>query len=317
MIKHPYLEDRKVVVEAAPAGDKFNGLLTSDSARVKRDKPFLYLGFNNQRGFDVPVSVINRGLVTIKGEVIMDNKTKHPCPDILDDKGNPMELTELEYFEKVLNRDLNPYLPVEKNFWRSGDKNLKNVSIIEGRLELDLKNPLDRLKYKILIANEDVVAKSKEVADKFQTGKWEFIIRDSKAIENDAAEEALLEAEAYEHFNKIKHSKEDMIKVLSVIYNKEVRPETDIKAITSEVYTSMKKDLKVFIDGMNDKNFDTKYFIRRLLVHKLIKYDYKYLKYSIDDEPIGNLNDTINYFNNPVNSETIVELKSRLAMAEK
>lgn len=309
---HPYLKDKKIIVEAAPSGERFNGLLTKDSYNSKKDKPFLYLGYNNIRGFDMPISVLNRGLVTLKGKVIIDRKIKNPCPDF---EGE--ELTELEWFEKTLNRNLNPFMPAETNWWRTGDRKLRNVEIVEGRLELDLNNPLDLLKYKILLANEDVIAENKEVAKKFNTGRWDFIMRDAQTVENETAEEALLEANAFDLFNKLKDSKEEMIKALSVIYNKEIRPSTDIKAVTVLLNQEMKKDYKFFIEGMKDPHYDMKFLIRRLLSNRLIEYNHTYNKYSIEGEVIGNLNDMISYLVNPVNSETLINLETRLKMSEK
>lgn len=310
-MNHPYLQNKKILVEAAPAGDRFQTILTPGAAALNKDKPYLFIGFNNQRGFDIPINVINRGLKTQKGTVIFDQTKKNVCPDI---NGKP-ELTELEYFEKILNRPLSPFLPPEQNYWRTGEN--KSVTILEGKLELDLRNPIDVIKWKILLANEDVIAANREIAKKFDTGKWDFIMRDANSVDIESVEEGLVEAQAWDYFNSIKESKEKMIKALSVVYEMEISLSNSEVSIKAALMKKMKEDYEVFNKGMKDPNFETKYLIRRLLAHKILKYDAGFMKYSYEGEPIGDINELVVYLQNPVNSKVLVELESRLALAEK
>ena len=139
VFNHPYLKDKIIDVKPVEAGQKWKGIVSN--YREKENDPFLFKKV--VKSFELPLNSASKGGGVA---IIMDSVTKSVCPDVMNDAGNPEELTEQEYFEKIIGRSLNPYLPKDTNFWRADSR--ARVQIRDARLRLDLKSPMDMLKFK-------------------------------------------------------------------------------------------------------------------------------------------------------------------------
>ena len=139
-MEHPYLETKVVEVKPIEAGGKWKGIVSN--YKEKENDPFLFKKV--VKSYELPLNSASKGGGVVG---ILDNTLKNSCPDVIVE-GKPRELTEQEYFESIIGKSLNPYLPADTNFWRSDSRS--RVQIRDARLRLNLDNPMDMIKFKIL-----------------------------------------------------------------------------------------------------------------------------------------------------------------------
>jgi hypothetical protein len=119
------------------------------------------------------------------------------------------EITEQEFFERMLGLgkgelDVNKYRTDEKGnrypdtFWQKlGTVKLRNEANI-----LDLSNPMDMVKYKVLMLNKNVVAPSP--SDKNKKRTYRFMIVDQEVAEVQEKQDLNIKLEAFSWFARIK-----------------------------------------------------------------------------------------------------------------
>lgn len=297
-MEHPYLENRVIEVKPIEAGGKWKGIVSN--YKEKENDPFLFKKV--VKSYELPLNPASKGGGVV---IILDNTEKNLCPDVIED-GKPQQLTEQEYFEAIIGKSLNPYLPAESNFWRSDSRS--RVQIRDARLRLDLNNPMDMIKFKILKANQTRFAPSIQSLKELRRASYEWVFTSVEEERNDTLARLELESNAYSLFAKICLSDQDMKDFLKVAGKSPSGNSTtnQLKAMVGKV---MESDKNTFIKIASDPLYDDKIFIadaRRAGALKEFRG-----KYTLDTgEELGQLRDTIAYLNREENQEVKIRLQA-------
>jgi hypothetical protein len=164
-----FLQDKIVTVKAVESAGKWSNLLVAGQDKTK--DPFLLNKV--KRSYQVPLNSENKGGGV---KIILEDQRRVKIQKYIESYPNGM--TEKEFFEKELGVDLNPTMPTDKNFWRS-DKRGRVVLTKEGTT-LNLNQPLDMLKYKILLSNKTLISPSYE--DRMLKASYEFMIVEESKV---------------------------------------------------------------------------------------------------------------------------------------
>lgn len=203
-----------------------------------------------------------------KGHVLSGGKADGAfttlCVPILRSTGNYKNILtneEKEYLEDILGLDYNAlsvYNRGDNNYW----DNYK-VTLNKEGIHLDLSDPEDYIKYKVLLANSDIVAPSmKERLDRPKATYQYEIVRDD---EESNLENAKMDAtmSSYKEFGKI----EDDIDTLRVLVELlDARPyavNTKAEFLRSRVNQLIQSDPRKFLRYITDPLLHTKVIIRR------------------------------------------------------
>lgn len=204
----------------------------------------------------------------------------------------------LQLPEKALAKKHNDaYKP---NFWSDLEIRFQNKKI-----ELDLEDPIDYLKYRVCLES------TKVCNSELERNKWpsaEFIIIDEEDVANKQSIDIDYEVEAIEKFaNTTVDEKRGILK----LYGKTRTEDTTESIIRTTLYAEMKKDPKRFLEIVNDKSMKSKIFLKELLTAGIIKQKGNY--FTNGDDPIGNSTDEVVHFLNDKKNTSVVEaLKSKL-----
>jgi hypothetical protein len=297
-MSHPYLESRIVEAKPVEAGNRWKGIVSN--YKEKEKDPFLFKKI--VKSYEVPLNPASKGGGVV---VILDNSKKHPCPDIIEN-GKIQSLTEQEYFEKILGKSLNPYLPAESNFWRSDSR--ARVQIRDAKIRLNLENPMDMLKYKILKSNETRFAPSIQSLKTLKRASYEFVFTSIEEERNDTLSRLEFEAKAYELFTKVCKSDRDMRDFLRVA-GKNPTQTANTQQLKAMVGKVMEEDKQVFIQIVSDPLYESKLFIaeaKRLGALKEFRG-----KYTLDTgAEIGDIRDAINFLNREENQEIKIRIQA-------
>tara|TARA_R110002153_G_scaffold32343_6_gene97913 strand:+ start:5489 stop:6418 length:930 start_codon:yes stop_codon:yes gene_type:complete len=301
VFNHPYLKDKIIDVKPVEAGQKWKGIVSN--YREKENDPFLFKKV--VKSFELPLNSASKGGGVA---IIMDSVTKSVCPDVMNDAGKPEELTEQEYFEKIIGKSLNPYLPKDTNFWRMDSR--ARVQIRDARLRLDLKSPMDMLKFKILSANNSKFAASPQAYRTIRRASYEYVFTNVDEMRDETLERLELEAKAYSLFDSVCKSESDMRDFLRVA-GKSPSDVSNIKQLKASVGKLMEDDREIFVEILDDPLYEDKLFIAD--GRRAGNIDLNRNIYTLDSGvEIGTLSDTIHWFNKEENQETRLRVQAMI-----
>ena len=232
---------------------------------------------------------------------------------------DPLTKSERSYFESpeaglsLKEGDLSVHKKND-NYWKSYEIKLdKNVK------QLDLSVPTDYIRYKVLLAKTDTVAPSAEL--QFKKGTYKFMLVQEGWEVEQKAKSASSNMEAYKSFGRIMDSPTKMRDFLNV-YNsskpgtKSVPKNAKKEFLVTEVEKIITEDTSGFLSTINDDQYSTKLLIYNALVARAIGREGT--DYVIEGKgTIGyNLNEVVDYMNNPANNEDVLKVKARIENAK-
>jgi hypothetical protein len=227
-------------------------------------------------------------------------------------ESHPNGMTQKEFFEKELGVDLNPTLPVEKNFWRS-DRRGRVILTKEGTT-LNLNLPLDMLKYLILISNKMLVSPSYE--ERVNKATYEFMIVDENKITSKKLEEADLKAQAYVKYAEVTNSKAATIGFIKSL-GRTIPATATEEWLKSEVANIVESNPKYFLEIVTHPQYNERIFVQEAVeAGAIIRKGEK--RYTLDNgAELGDLTDVINYLLNPDNQEVKLRVKAKIELSKR
>lgn len=294
-----YLRNEIVAVKPVESNGKWSNLLVK--GQEKNKDPFILN--KAKKGFGVPLnSFLNGGGV----KVVLDDNQR-----ILIKKYEaqfPNGMTQKEFFEKELGINLSTNLPNTENFWRSKKA---RVTLTREGIKLNLNQPMDMLRYLILLSNADEIAPSYDERKNKLT--YEFMmVNESKVQANDVAE-ARLTADAYIKFAEITRSKDNtvgFIKSLGRVIPVSAKDNKDW--LEGEVLKVLKADPKKFLEIVNHPQYNERIFVQDGVDAGAIKRLGE-KRYTLDNGvELGDLTQTINYLLDPANQQVRLLVQGRI-----
>lgn len=220
-----------------------------------------------------------------------DGATTSLCVPILRSTGsykNVLTNDEKEFLENALGLDYNALSVYKKegNYW----DNYRVVLSKEG-LHLNLSDPEDYIKYKVLLANTEIVAPSVQERLDRPKATYQFeIVRES---EETTLENAKMDAtmESYREFGKIENDLDTMRVLVELLDARPYAINTKAEFLKARINTLIQADAKTFLRAVKDPLLHTKVVIRRSQeLGKIVKRgDYYYL--AADGSPLCDNNE--------------------------
>lgn len=232
---------------------------------------------------------------------------------------NVLTNSEKKFLEHALGLEENAlsiYKPVN-NYWDSGTG---RSEVILGKQDtyLDLSNPSDYIKYKILLANKDTIAPSLQVLQDTPKASYQFVIiaeGDEAKVAND---EMSIAAKCYVEYGKHQDDFEVLRLVVETIDGRPVAQNTKIEFLRSKINNLIKSNAKTFYKVISDPLLDTKVLIRQSIEIGTVQQrgTYLYLKdgnlplCENNEEPT--LNSAAKFLNAPKHQDILFALQAKL-----
>jgi hypothetical protein len=197
-----------------------------------------------------------------------------------DTYANVLTNAEKDYLEKILGISLSVYTK-ELNYWDKIKFRIGKEGIF-----LNLNDPEEYIKYKVLLTYTDIVCTSIEELDFKRSYRFVIVKKDDEAKQT--LKKVDVTKEAYKLLGKIEDSREAMIDFLRVS-NMRVTEDTSMEGLVALVSDILVKDTAKFVKTLKDPSYET-----RVLIHKamqageIIKKGTYY--YSKDNEPLSEPN---------------------------
>ena len=177
----------------------------------------------------------------------------------------------LEYYMGLENNALSVYNPDSKNFWN--DANPNGIGMIILRKEdtvLDLSNPNDYIKYKILLANKDYICPSMKEFEDNPKSTYQYVLLQENNDLQQAVNKTNLKMNCYKEFGKIEDNY-DLLKFIVETIN--IRPLDDtikIEFLRSEIDSIITSNPKAFYETVKDPLINTKVLIKQAVQRGII-----------------------------------------------
>ena len=257
-----------------------------------------------------------------KGHVLSggkaDGSVTSLCVPVLRSTGslkNVLTNEEKDFLEEALGLDYNALSVYKKenNYWDN-----YRISLTKEGLHLDLSDPEDYIKYKVLLANSDIVAPS--VEERINRPKVSYQFEIVRADEEATLENAKMNATmaSYREFGKIENDIDTLRVLVELLDGRPYAVNTKPEFLKARVNTLIQADPKTFLSSVTDPMLHTKVVIRRSQeLGKVIKRgDYYYL--AADGSPLceNNENPTLaiaaRFLNQPAHQDIKFILESEV-----
>lgn len=159
---------------------------------------------------------------------------------------------------------LNINRPKATNFWsETQDNGLNRVYLYKQDNHLDLSKPEDYIKYKILLANDSVIAPSQAVLEQRPKVTYQFVIISEGVETTNAASKLNTNIKAWTHLGRIQDDSDKLRVVLSILEKKQTAPTTKLGFLQNRIVDYINAKPKEFLKIVEDKYFDTKVTIQK------------------------------------------------------
>lgn len=173
---------------------------------------------------------------------------------------NVLTNEEKDFLEEVLGLDSNALSVYKKtdNYW----DNFVIVIPKEG-IVLDLSDPEDYIRYKVLLANTDIIASSRKELQDRPKATYRFVL--SREMEDTNLENAKMDAtmQSYKEFGKIENDIDTMRVLVELLDARPYAENTPSNFLRSRINVLIQADPKRFVSYITDPMLHTKVLIRR------------------------------------------------------
>ena len=234
---------------------------------------------------------------------------------------NVLTKNEKAFLEQAMGLEYNALSihKKENNFWDDSNPNgINRVRLTKQDTYLDLSNPEDYIKYKILLANKDFIAPSLQAMQDMPRASYQFVLIREGEEAKQTKQALSIMAQCYKEFGKVENDASVLRLVVETLENKPLAAATKLEFLQAKIYDLIQADSKTFLKVITDPMLSTKVLIRTAIdAGEIIKRgNYHYLK--ADNTPLCESGEeptfsvAAKFLNNPRHQETKFALEAKL-----
>ena len=190
---------------------------------------------------------------------------------------NVLTDSEKAFLEDIMGLDYNALsiYKKENNFWAN-----YQVRLIKSDNYLDLSDPSDYIKYKVLLANSDSIAPSLEELEKQHKATYQFVL--IKEGEHEKIEKNKISAimKCYKKYGKYEDDIDVLRHVVETLDKRPLAKDTSLEFLQGKSNELIQKNAEAFLSVIDDVYLNVKVLIRKAVIKGVIvkKGDYYYLR---------------------------------------
>ena len=205
------------------------------------------------------------------------------------------------------------------NFWSdANEQGIGRVELIKGDNPFDLSNPIDYIKYKILLANKDQIAPSMQALQDKPKATYKFVIINEGDTAKAANTRVTLKARAYMEFGKIQDNADILRTIIETIDGRPTSKNSKIEFLQEKVGKLIQADARLFVRVATDPLLSTKVLIKKAIEGGLISNRGGMLYLKSDGTPLCEDNEeptmsiAAKYLSMPKHQELMFALQAKL-----
>ena len=228
---------------------------------------------------------------------------------------------EKTFLEDIMGLEYNALSIYKKidNFWDdSNEIGISKVRLYKQDNFLNLSDPEDYIRYKILIANKDFIAPSLQVLQDIPKATYQYVII-SEGEETKAAKSNLnIKKECYKEFGKIENDSDTLRLIIELIDGRPTSPTNKLDFLQTKIDNLITADSKLFYTTITDKLLKTKVLLKRAIEAGLISNRDGKLYLRSDNSPLCEHNEeptlsiAAKYINSPKRQDIKFSLEAKI-----
>ena len=228
---------------------------------------------------------------------------------------------EKAFLEEIMGLEYNALSIYKKvdNFWDdSNDSGINKVRLKKQDNYLNLADPEDYIRYKILLANKDNIAPSMQVLQDTPKATYQFVIvsegEETKMAKTNMSTTML----CYKEFGKIENDIDTLRVIIESIDGRPTSQTAKLEFLQTKINNLIQSDSKLFLKVISDPLLPTKVLIKKAIEAGLISNRGNYLYLRKDNTPLCEVNEepTLNiaakYLNSPKHQDVKFALEAKL-----
>lgn len=228
---------------------------------------------------------------------------------------------EKAFLEEIMGLEYNALSIYKKvdNFWDdSNEDGISRVRLTKQDNYLNLADPEDYIRYKILLANKDYIAPSLQSLQDNPKATYQFVIIAEGEETKSAKDNMSATMKCYKEFGKIENDIDTLRVVIESIDGRPTSPSAKLEFLQTRVNNLIQADSKIFLRVITDPLLSTKVLIKRSIEAGLISNRGNYLYLRSDNSPLCEANEepTLNiaakYLNSPKHQDVKFALQAKL-----
>lgn len=228
---------------------------------------------------------------------------------------------EKDYLEAALGLEVGALNVYNKhdNFWSNNTEGgISKVRLNKDGNTLNLADPIDYIKYKILLANKDLIASSMQELQDHPKATYRFVLISDTDTNTEAKTKRTIKSRCYAEFGKIEEKADILKTVIETITGKPLASNTKLEFLQNKAWELIEADPKVFLSVVQDKLLETKVLIQKCIEAGLISKRANYLYLRSDNTPLCEggeeplLSVAARYLNSPKRQELKLSLEAKL-----
>lgn len=205
---------------------------------------------------------------------------------------NVLTKDEKDFLEDYMGLEVNALSVYNKrdNYWENYFVKLTKHDTI-----LDLTNPNDYIKYKVLLANKDYIAPSvKDLRENYRA-TYRFVITSNSETFSTTKETVSSKMRCYAELSKIIDNYDILKAVVESVDGRPISLNSDIEFIKSKALTLLESDTKDLLNALTDKYLPYRVIINKAASKKIIQKRGDYYYYNDEPMCMDGENPTITY----------------------
>ena len=236
---------------------------------------------------------------------------------------NVLTDSEKSFLEEYMGLEYNALSiykkPDEENFWNDANANgINKVELRKGDNYFDLKDPQQYIKYKILLANKNIICPSLTALKETPKATYRFVViaegEESKQAKNNMTNTM----NCYKEYGKIEDNLDLLRIVVETLDGRPTAPTVKREFLQNKCNTLIQNDPKKFLSVITDPLLSTKSLIKLSIENGSIANRGNYLYLRSDNTPLCEQNEepTLNfaakYLNAPKHQDILFALQAKL-----
>ena len=205
------------------------------------------------------------------------------------------------------------------NFWDDSNENgIGRVTLHKQDNYLDLSNPADYIKYKILLANKDTIAPSQEELEERPKATYQFVIISEGAETKSNLSRMEATSQCYFEFGAIKNDADTLKTIVELVDKRPLSPQTKLDFLQNKMNEYIQKDPRMFLKVVTDKLLPAKVLIKKGQDAGLVSWRNNLYYLRQDNSPLcemgeeSTLTNAAKYISSPRHQEIKFMLEAKL-----
>lgn len=228
---------------------------------------------------------------------------------------------EKQFLEETMQLEYNALsiYKKENNFWDdSNDQGISRVTLHKQDNFLDLSSPEDYIKYKILLANKNLIAPSLDALQNTPKASYQFVIISEGDEVNNAKQKMSITMRCYAEYGKIENDVDTLSLIVETLEGRTVAPNVKLEYLQAKINDLIQANSKMFIKVITDPLLQTKVLLKRAISAGIISKRGDYLYLRSDNTPLCEANEeptlgvAARYLNNPKHQDVKFSIEAKL-----